>query len=78
MNPSFRPPPPMSDAQRADIYRAFQQDPQKFSVRTLAQLHGVSMKRIDAVLRLKGMEDAWRKVSFVSLSRAMMFSTISL
>lgn len=61
MNPSFRPPVPLSNAERSEMYRAFMADPKANSVRALSQKHGVSMKRIDAILRLKGMEEAWRK-----------------
>ena len=41
-------------------------DPAKYSVRTLAELHGLSIARVDAVLRLKGLEEEWRKVSLRS------------
>ena len=63
MNPSFVPPVPISNAIRTEIYNAFMADPKTNSVRALSQKHGVSMKRIDAILRLKGMEEAWQKVS---------------
>ena len=40
-------------------------DPDTYSVRNLAELHGLSLKRVDAILRLKGLEQAWIKVSFL-------------
>lgn len=39
-------------------------DPEKFNVRVLAQRHGLSIARVDAILRLKGLEEQWRKVSY--------------
>lgn len=63
MNPTFKPPPPVSDAVKTAIYEAFMQDPIKNNVRSLSQIHHLSLKRVDAILRLKGMENAWIKVS---------------
>ena len=40
-------------------------DPDTYSVRNLAELHGLSLKRVDAILRLKGLEQSWIKVSFL-------------
>ena len=65
MNPSFKPPPPLSDAVRTKIYREFMQNPKINSVRFLSQRYHISMKRVDAILRLKGMEVAWIKVCIV-------------
>lgn len=61
MNPSFVPPAPLSDVVRTQIYKEFMQDPIKNSVRTLSQKYHISIKRIDAILRLKGLENAWVK-----------------
>ncbi|PCH34068.1 hypothetical protein WOLCODRAFT_94781 [Wolfiporia cocos MD-104 SS10] len=36
-------------------------DPIKFSVRTLSERYGLSMQRVDAILRLQGLEEHWRK-----------------
>ncbi|KAI0778765.1 hypothetical protein BD413DRAFT_511586 [Trametes elegans] len=36
-------------------------DPVHNNVRALAQQHGLSIARVDAILRLKGLEDHWRK-----------------
>ena len=38
-------------------------NPETYNVRVLAVAYGISMKRVDAILRLKGMEKAWMKVS---------------
>lgn len=67
MNPSFRPPPPISDHQREIMWQLFSTDNQKFSVRRLAKRFNLSLKRVDAILRLKGMEKDWIKVCCVFL-----------
>ncbi|KIJ22167.1 hypothetical protein PAXINDRAFT_95583 [Paxillus involutus ATCC 200175] len=61
LNPSFKPPTPLSDAFRSQLYRAYMANPEVNSGRTLATRHNISMKRVDAILRLKGMEEAWKK-----------------
>ncbi|KAM6498579.1 Eukaryotic mitochondrial regulator domain containing protein [Amanita muscaria] len=61
MNPSFIPPAPLPDALRTRIYREFMQDPVKNSVRVLSQKYHISLKRVDAILRLKGQENVWTK-----------------
>ncbi|KAF9225354.1 hypothetical protein BS17DRAFT_872690 [Gyrodon lividus] len=64
LNPSFKPPTPLSDAFRSQLYRAYMINPEVNSGRALAARHSISMKRVDAILRLKGMEEAWKKVGF--------------
>ncbi|KAF8433535.1 eukaryotic mitochondrial regulator protein-domain-containing protein [Boletus edulis BED1] len=66
LNPSFKPPIPLSDGLRTRLYRAYMIDPKLNSVRALAARHNISIKRVDAILRLKGMEESWKKVPFVS------------
>jgi hypothetical protein len=61
LNESFRPPPPISDALRTHIYFSYMADPEANSVRALAARHHLSIKRIDAILRLKGLEESWKK-----------------
>ena len=68
MNTSFIPPAPISDALRAQIYQEFMRDPKENSVRVLSQIYHISMKRVDAILRLKGLENAWLKVRCFSSS----------
>lgn len=62
LNPSFKPPVPLSDGLRTRLYKAHSIDPELNSVRALASRHNISIKRVDAILRLKGMEKAWKKV----------------
>ncbi|KAJ3731908.1 eukaryotic mitochondrial regulator protein-domain-containing protein [Lentinula guzmanii] len=61
LNQSFIPPPPISNKQRNEMYRLYMLDPEKNSVRALSQRFHISLDRVDAILRLKGMEDAWAK-----------------
>ena len=43
-------------------------NPEGNSVRALAERYGLSIKRVDAILRLKGLEEHWKKVRlFVQL-----------
>ncbi|KAI5124118.1 hypothetical protein M0805_000931 [Coniferiporia weirii] len=60
MNPSFRPPPPVADKTKNLIYDRFMSNPKKFNVRVLSVAFGISLKRIDAILRLKGLERSWK------------------
>jgi predicted xylose isomerase-like sugar epimerase len=59
-------------------------NPDANSVRNLASRYHLSIKRVDAILRLKGLEENWIKVSTLSLislarvSGRMMFIKISL
>jgi hypothetical protein len=62
LNPSFKPPKPLSDARRQLIFDQFLLDPMVNNVRSLAARHGISIRRVDAILRLKGLEESWKKV----------------
>ncbi|KAJ7103024.1 eukaryotic mitochondrial regulator protein-domain-containing protein [Mycena belliarum] len=61
MNPSFKPPTPISDAVRTRMYVDYMMDPETNNIRALSQRYHVSLKRVDAILRLKGMEEAYLK-----------------
>lgn len=60
LNPSFDPPPPLSQKNKRMIWNLHQTDP-KNSVRALSGKFGVSMERVQAVLRLQALEAEWRK-----------------
>lgn len=53
------------------------ENPAQHSARALAELHGLSIKRVEAILRLKGLEEHWKKVcirvrsSAISCSRTI-------
>ncbi|KAI8372242.1 eukaryotic mitochondrial regulator protein-domain-containing protein [Choanephora cucurbitarum] len=55
-NPLFQPRPPLSDARRQEIYDAFVTDPENWTVRKLATKYGISLKRVEAILKLKSLE----------------------
>ncbi|KAJ8483155.1 hypothetical protein ONZ51_g4888 [Trametes cubensis] len=61
LNPTFKPPTPLSDDVRTAIWREYMLDPVQYDVRKLAQRHGLSIARVDAILRLKGLEEHWKK-----------------
>ncbi|RPD82243.1 hypothetical protein L226DRAFT_607404 [Lentinus tigrinus ALCF2SS1-7] len=61
LNPSFKPPTPISDAVKTEIWNDYMADPAKSDARHLAQRHGLSIARVEAILRLKGLEEHWRK-----------------
>ncbi|KAF9566899.1 hypothetical protein CPC08DRAFT_703503 [Agrocybe pediades] len=61
MNPSFKPPPPISNTQKTWMFNKFFGDPLKHSPRKLAGSLNMSLKRVDAILRLKGLERQFQK-----------------
>ncbi|KAF8921858.1 eukaryotic mitochondrial regulator protein-domain-containing protein [Mucidula mucida] len=61
LNRSFRPEPPLSDEFREKLYRAHIRNPAQNSVRELSQRYHLSIGRVDAILRLKGMEKNWEE-----------------
>lgn len=62
MNPSFKPRPPISDAQRQTIFDAHAAHPELNSVRALSEHFGISLKRVEAIIRLKALEFKWKQV----------------
>ncbi|KDQ14462.1 hypothetical protein BOTBODRAFT_187821 [Botryobasidium botryosum FD-172 SS1] len=60
LNPSFRPPPPLPSSVRKAIYNAHLVNPELNSVRALSQRYGISLKRVEAILRLKQLEETWK------------------
>ncbi|KAJ7146274.1 eukaryotic mitochondrial regulator protein-domain-containing protein [Mycena epipterygia] len=61
MNPSFKPPTPLSDAVRSRIYADYMIDPETNNIRSLSQRYHLSLKRVQAILRLKGLEESFVK-----------------
>ena len=58
-NPSFRPPPPLSDALKTRIYSLYQSDMVKYTPTKLSLDYKVSVDRVKAVIRLKDLEKSW-------------------
>ncbi|KAI8084459.1 eukaryotic mitochondrial regulator protein-domain-containing protein [Halteromyces radiatus] len=55
-NPLFQPRPPLSDAKREEIYQLYVSDPEVWTIRQLAGKFGYSLKRVEAILKLKASE----------------------
>lgn len=80
-NPTFRPPPPLSDALREMIYQEYffpdqsstvpaspfaaKSEAKTGNINQLSVKHGVSKARIEAILRLKITEKEWEKTNKV-------------
>jgi Eukaryotic mitochondrial regulator protein len=56
MNPYFKPIPPVSDATRTAVFDQYKEDPAKWTPRALAEQYGLSIVRIEAILRLKALQ----------------------
>jgi hypothetical protein len=65
LNPSFKPPTPLSDSLRTSIYTMHAADPANNNTRVLSEQFGLSIKRVEAILKLKALEDQWKTVSIV-------------
>ncbi|PWN94166.1 hypothetical protein FA10DRAFT_264734 [Acaromyces ingoldii] len=61
LNPTFNPPPPLSQAVRDQMWSLHSQNPSANSVRVLSGRFGVQMERVTAVLRLKALEHEFVK-----------------
>ncbi|GJJ11308.1 hypothetical protein Clacol_005540 [Clathrus columnatus] len=61
LNPTFKPPPPLSDRVRDTIYRAYVSNPAANDLRVLSVRYGISIPRVDAILKLKSLEARWRE-----------------
>jgi hypothetical protein len=62
LNESFKPPTPLSDTLRSSIYTMHMADPVNNNARTLAAQFGMSIPRVEAVLKLKFFEEEMKKV----------------
>lgn len=59
LNPTFKPPPPLSDALKTRIHSLNESDPHKYTPTKLSLDFKVSVDRIHALLRLKAIEKRW-------------------
>ena len=50
-----------------DIYTRWKQDSATWTPKKLATHFGVSVLRVEAILRLKTLEDQWKQVSYPSI-----------
>ncbi|KAG8687920.1 hypothetical protein FRC09_013202, partial [Ceratobasidium sp. 395] len=66
-NPTFRPPPPLSDVVKSSIYDRYKSsvlsDPQSHvrTIRALSERFGISIGRVEAIIRLKQYEHQYQK-----------------
>lgn len=64
MNPSYKPPPPISDRQKETMIRLYLSHRLENGPRRLAKRFNISLKRVNAIIRLKLLEKFFeRKVS---------------
>ncbi|KAI8325417.1 hypothetical protein GQ54DRAFT_295456 [Martensiomyces pterosporus] len=56
LNPAFRPRAPVSDATREAIYKDYLADPLSNTPRVLGEKYGISIRRVEAILKLKAIE----------------------
>ncbi|RKP10907.1 eukaryotic mitochondrial regulator protein-domain-containing protein [Thamnocephalis sphaerospora] len=56
MNPTFRPNQPLKDATRREIYSRWKQDPKLWTPRQISASYGISIKRAEAIIKLKALE----------------------
>ncbi|CAO3648476.1 unnamed protein product [Cunninghamella blakesleeana] len=64
-NPLFQPRPPITDNKREEIYQLYLSDKSTWTVRQLAVKYGLSLKRIEAILKLKSSEKELESNGFV-------------
>ncbi|KAH9931995.1 eukaryotic mitochondrial regulator protein-domain-containing protein [Epithele typhae] len=67
-NETFKPPPPVSDAVRQAIWQEYMAKPTDSTIRMMAHHHGLALSRIDAILRLKGLENQWKECCVAGLT----------
>ncbi|KAJ2085206.1 hypothetical protein GGI09_006949 [Coemansia sp. S100] len=56
LNPAFRPRLPLADAKKEDIYKDYLSDPVKNTPRILGAKYFISIKRVEAIIKLKAIE----------------------
>ncbi|KAK9763838.1 hypothetical protein K7432_009154 [Basidiobolus ranarum] len=53
MNPLFKPSPPVSDFIKEEIFKTYSYEPLTWTPRKLATKYGLSLKRVEAIIKLK-------------------------
>ncbi|KAF9393844.1 hypothetical protein CPC16_000971 [Podila verticillata] len=66
MNPLFKPTPPMSNHAKEEIYHLHRSDTTKWTPRQLGTKYNISIKRVEAILRLKHLEKEMVASGFVA------------
>ncbi|KAG0204572.1 hypothetical protein BGX28_003543 [Mortierella sp. GBA30] len=65
MNPLFKPTPPISNIAKEEIYKLHRSDSTKWTPRQLGMKYNISIKRVEAILRLKHLEKEMIAEGFV-------------
>ncbi|KAF9900676.1 hypothetical protein EC991_007038 [Linnemannia zychae] len=65
MNPLFKPTPPISNATKEEIYKLHRSDSTKHTPRQLGTTYNISIKRVEAILRMKHLEKEMVAEGFV-------------
>ncbi|KAG0260680.1 hypothetical protein BGZ95_004385, partial [Linnemannia exigua] len=66
MNPLFKPTPPISNATKEEIYKLHRSDSTKHTPRQLGTTYNISIKRVEAILRMKHLEKEMIAEGFVA------------
>ncbi|KAF9090301.1 hypothetical protein BGX23_006040 [Mortierella sp. AD031] len=66
MNPLFKPTPPISNAAKEEIYKLHRSDSTKHTPRQLGTQFNISIKRVEAILRMKHLEKEMVAEGFVA------------
>ncbi|KAF9110070.1 hypothetical protein BGX27_006822 [Mortierella sp. AM989] len=66
MNPLFKPTPPISNVAKEEIYKLHRADSTKWTPRKLGMKYNISIKRVEAILRLKHLEKEMVSEGFVA------------
>lgn len=66
MNPLFKPTPPISNAAKEEIYKLHRSDSTKHTPRQLGTTYNISIKRVEAILRMKHLEKEMIAEGFVA------------
>ncbi|SNX87283.1 uncharacterized protein MEPE_05993 [Melanopsichium pennsylvanicum] len=59
LNPSFNPPPPVRQSTKTEIWRLHSSDPSTWTIRALSEKFSIGIQRMEAILRLKALENEW-------------------
>lgn len=62
LNPTFRPPAPIGEHVKQEIWEKFVGKREVYTPKTLSLEYRLSVPRIEAIIRLKALEYLWRKV----------------
>ncbi|KAJ3413650.1 hypothetical protein HDV05_007718 [Chytridiales sp. JEL 0842] len=63
MNPYFQPTPPLSDSVKDEIYQLYMEKPAEMTPLNLAKKFGISIIRVQAILRLKALEKKYEETN---------------